>query len=745
MVVMTRRGVLLGATALTAAGLWRPVLGQAQTERTNHAVIVAVTAYPNLRPEHALVGPNHDAGLVHEYLTKNAPVKFDATNVKVLADNLEIASGSPTHKNILDTLGAIDAKPGDFVYLHFSGHGSQQPAIDASTETDGMDEIFLPADTAFWSGDSKVMPNALVDDDIGKALDRLRDVGANVWIVIDACHSGTATRAAEIGNQTMVMRKIEPKDLGVPDDLINEGRAKQASRDILGANVADPPKPGFAVSRGTKKQANQDMPTAAPQGPGKLIAFYAAQTVETTPEMPLPVGVEGATSFGLFTFTIFQEMAKNPTQSYRQLGSAILQQYAAGGLQRPTPLFEGELDAPVFGADASDRILQWPIVVANGEATINAGLLHRVSKGAKLAIVPSASALTEAAVGYVEVTAAKNLSSMLKTVEFSGKPRIKPEEIPANAFARLTDVTIDFALIVARPGFDNDDLKHEVAMAHTALDTIAANAKKKFNIKLVDAGQPADIRLVVMRENAINGAAENASDQPALWFLSATGDVEPNGKELPPLIQIDPLNPRKLTENTAINLEKIFRAVSLARLGSAMSGGISRVNVEFSIRRVKPDTMEPLRAAEVPTVNPLDEVHIVAKNESQDNVDINVLYIGSDYSISRIDAQRLVPGAELKKGLLYFSDKTFGMERMVAVLTAAPPLSAMEDLKYLEQGGVPPVTRGTGNLAGLRAMLSDIGEAPASRSALALGGPTSGGGSSEGAVMMFPLRTARPL
>lgn len=737
MVVLTRRGFLLGATALSAAGLWRPVLGHAQTGRTNHAVLIACTAYPNLRPEHALVGPNHDAVLVHGYLTQNAPVKFDAANVKVLADNLEIASGSPTHKNIIDTLGAIDAKQGDFVYLHFSGHGSQQPAMDAATETDGMDEIFLPQDTGFWVGDSKAMPNALVDDDIGKALDRLRDIGANVWIVIDACHSGTATRAAEIGNQTMVMRKIEPKDLGVPEDLITEGRAKQASRDIMGSNVADPPKPGFAVSRST----NGENAAAA----GKLIAFYAAQTVETTPEMPLPIGAENPTSYGLFTYTIFQEMAKNPTQSYRQLGQAILQQYAAGGLQRPTPLFEGELDAPVFGSDPSDRILQWPIVVANGQASINAGLLHRLAKGSKLAIVPTASALNEAAVGYVEVTAAKNLSSLIAPVEADGKPRMKLEEIPANAFARLTDVTVDFALVVARPGAENEELKNEVAMANAALDAIAADPNKKFNIKLVDAGLPADIRLVVMRENAIKGAAENASDKPALWFLSATGDVEPNGKELPPLIQINPDDPAKLQQNTAVNLEKIFRAVSLARLGSAMGGGISRVNVEFQIRRVKPDTMEPLRAAEVPTVNPLDEVHITAKNDSQDNVDINVLYIGSDYSISRIDAQRLVPGAELKKGLLYFSDKTFGMERMVAVLTAAPPQSAMEDLKYLEQGGVPPVTRGTGKITGLRAMLSDIGEAPASRSALALGGPTSNSGPSEGAVMMFPLRTARPL
>lgn len=741
MISMTRRSVLLGATALTAAGLWRPIVGQAQTERTNYALITAVTAYPNLRPEHALVGPNHDAVLVQEYLIGNAPVKFDAANVKVLADNLDIAGGSPTHQNILGSIADITAKakPGDFVYLHLSGHGSQQPAIDASTETDGMDEIFLPQDVKFWSGDSKLMPNALQDDEIGAALDGLRDKGANVWIVVDACHSGTATRAADIGNNVMVMRKVEPKDMGVPEDVLDKAKAQQATRDLAAAESTAPAKPGFAISRG-KKTAQTEAPEA-PAGKGKLIAFFAAQTVETTPEMPLPVGVEGATSYGLFTYMIFQEMAKNPTQSYRQLGQAILQQYAAGGLQRPTPLFEGELDAPVFGAEPGDRILQWPIAVTDGEATIPAGLLHRLSKGSKLAIVPTAAALNDAAIGYVEVKAAKNLSSLLTTVESGGKPRMKPEDIPAGSFARLTDVVVDFALIVARPGADDESLKHETAMANKALDNIAADPKKKFNLKLVDAGQPADIRLAVMRENAIQGAAANASDQPALWFLSATGDVEPNGKELPPLVQIDPLDPRKLEEATAANLQTIYRAVSLARLGGATADGISRVKVDFSIRRVKPDTMEPLRAAEVPVVHPRDEIHVIAKNDSPDNIDVNILYIGSDYSISRIAAERLVPGGEIKKGLLYFSDKTFGMERMVAVLTPAPPLSAMEDLKYLEQGGVPPATRDVGGNRGLSAMLSAIGVAPSTRSALAMGGPTSSSGGSEGAVMMFPLRT----
>ena len=130
----------------------------------------------------------------------------------------------------------------------------------------------------------------------------------------------------------------------------------------------------------------------------KLVAFYAAQTVETTPEMPLPKGVEDATRFGLFTFTIMAKLAENPNVTYRQLGQAVLQQYSADGRTRPTPLFEGELDARVFGTDKTDTVMQWPIVNKTGNLTIAGGLLHRLTAGSKLAILPSALSTMDDAV-----------------------------------------------------------------------------------------------------------------------------------------------------------------------------------------------------------------------------------------------------------------------------------------------------------------------------------------------------------
>ena len=151
--------------------------------------------------------------------------------------------------------------------------------------------------------------------------------------------------------------------------------------------------------------------------------------------------------------------------------------------------------------------------------------------------------------------------------------------------------------------------------------------------------------------------------------------------------------------------------------------------------------MEPLQAASVPRVSPGDEVHVLARNQSTKLVDINVLYVGSDYSITHIVAERLVAGATLEEGLLAFTDSSFGMERMIAVLTEAPPQSEMEDLSFLAQGGVPQQRRGVGDgQPGFSDMLRDIGMAPSTRSVMKLG--DSGG--SKGAVMIFPIETVRP-
>lgn len=734
---------LLAATALAALA---SAFAAPAFARTNYAVLMAVTAYPNLPPKNALIGPNHDAKLVRDYLATSAPVKFEAANVALLADGLDGAVSSPTRANILATLKDIadKAERDDFVYLHYSGHGSQQPTKTPETETDGLDEILLPSDSMPWDDAAKQIPNALVDDEIGAALDAIRDKGAFVWIVVDACNSGSVTRAAAVQvGQDEAERKLDPTD---PDGLGIPAAAMPSAQAPVSAPAGERRSGlSFAGTPGEDTRAvqlNEPSATSAEAiTRGGMVAFFAAQTIETTPEMPLPKGVPGAERFGLFTFTIFSKLAENPNMTYRQLGHSVLQQYGADARQRPTPIFEGELDARVFGSEPIDTVMQWQVEAADNTLTLPAGRLHRLTPGTRLAILPTPASELADTRGYLEVVSAENFSARVMPVAFGGMPAMKLAELPPKAYARLSELAVDYRLRVARPSAA-PGLEEDVRLVDGMLDKLAAAEDRHFNIEFVAPGEAAEIRLGVFRESDVDGAPAGASTEAALWFLPASGEVSLQPGRRPPLIVIDPAKPERLSEATNDNLQKIFRATALSRLSMAAGEQPRDVSVAFQIKRAASGNREPLAAAAVPTVTPGDQVHIVAENNSRGLVDINVLYLGSDYSITHMDSQRLVAGARVDEPLLAFTDSSFGTERMIAVITAAPPLSEVEDLGFLEQGKVPSATRSAsvgreGGLSDFAAALTDIGLAPATRSVVKLKGESG----PANAVMIYPIET----
>ncbi|TIW85223.1 MAG: caspase family protein, partial [Mesorhizobium sp.] len=139
--------------------------------------------------------------------------------------------------------------------------------------------------------------------------------------------------------------------------------------------------------------------------------------------------------------------------------------------------------------------------------------------------------------GYLEVQSAKNLESRVKPVEFDKKPALKLADIPANAYARVAEIAVDYKLVVARPAATKG-LENEAALVNSVLDELATAKETGFNIELVEPGKSAELRFAVMRENAVPGAAKDATDKPALWFLPASGDVTLKDGGKPPLIII---------------------------------------------------------------------------------------------------------------------------------------------------------------------------------------------------------------
>ena len=76
------------------------------------------------------------------------------------------------------------AKPGDVLFFHYSGHGSQLPdkANDDDFEPDGLDEILCPVDLD-WN--TKVIR----DDELKAIFDSVPN-GVNLTVFLDCCNSG---------------------------------------------------------------------------------------------------------------------------------------------------------------------------------------------------------------------------------------------------------------------------------------------------------------------------------------------------------------------------------------------------------------------------------------------------------------------------------------------------------------------------------------------------------------------------
>ena len=429
--------------ALLATALLTALHPPARAER--HALLVGVSRYAVFAGEERsqLAGPANDVQLMRRVLLRRG---FAAPAVRVLADGVPGAD-APTRAAILGALDELAARvaSGDQVVLYFAGHGAQMPAdpqtAQGRAENDGLHEIFLPADTGRWNPATRRVDHAIADHELVERLDTLTGRGAFVFAVFDTCHSATMLRAVS-GSATR-WRRVDGEALGVP------GIARATARS---------PSPVSGLAR------------AAPSEAG-FVAFYAAQTTELTPEMPLPPGTEGAVH-GLFTYTLAEALTAAPAATYRQLAQFVWARYAALNLSTPTPLVTGTgLDLPMFGSKDAPAPRQWPLQHTAAGLLVEAGRLDGLEVGGELDILPDALAPASARLGRVRVASATATVAQLVPVEASGTPAIDVSRLPPRAVARHTEpARIALQLRVAAPPAAQDTDTRAVTQA---IETLA--------------------------------------------------------------------------------------------------------------------------------------------------------------------------------------------------------------------------------------------------------------------------------
>lgn len=113
--------------------------------------------------------------------------------------NIEtLVNSKATKAGIVASFKELESRcmDGDVVYIHFSGHGQQMTDCEGD-ESDGLDEAWIPYDAYKKYCVKDRGEKHLSDDEVGRMLTAIRrQVGPNgkILVVVDACHSGSATR-----------------------------------------------------------------------------------------------------------------------------------------------------------------------------------------------------------------------------------------------------------------------------------------------------------------------------------------------------------------------------------------------------------------------------------------------------------------------------------------------------------------------------------------------------------------------
>lgn len=199
---ITRRHLLQSAgSALAALGINQVLFSQqvrhygqvlAQSTPRKLALLVGINQYPT----HPLEGCLNDIDLQRYLLIHR--FGFNPKDILVVTDTQATRTGILTafEEHLIK-----QAKPGDVVVYHYSGHGSRifdPNPIAPMPDREGLNGTFVPVDSKLPVGYPQV--GGSVQDIMGHTLFLLMSAlkTENVTAVLDSCFSGAATREARV-------------------------------------------------------------------------------------------------------------------------------------------------------------------------------------------------------------------------------------------------------------------------------------------------------------------------------------------------------------------------------------------------------------------------------------------------------------------------------------------------------------------------------------------------------------------
>jgi len=567
------------------------------------AVLVGVSDYQTLDAD--LKGPANDVRLMAETLVLRG---IDPDLITALTSDQTglpegVATGAPRRDAILAALNvaARGSAPGDTLVFYFSGHGAQAPDLSGD-EGGGYDEILLPADATGWKGSIGAVENAILDDELQTWAQDALSRGVRVVGLIDACHSATGFRA--VGGQG-VARVIDEAQLGIPDDVIP---------------VAGTPAPPLS---------------------GDFVFLYSSQSDQRSFEYPMADG----TWHGEFTLRLAQTLRDAPQASWSQVLAATTEAMVQGPA-RQMPEGEGPLlSAPVFGTgSATDR---FPVAAGKLEA----GLLHRLSDGAEVALYASPSGGEPLAVLPLAGVTARQ-----------------------SGFAAPVPAGATWAELLSAPPPDPLTLG-----APVLADTTGSFDYTDWRAALPPAGTDPDL-IPILTDGEVALAGPD-------------GILDPQGPGSTPRIRREP--GETPAEAVARTLDQAAHGLALREVLAGATGRslTGRAALTMTIDRrpasgtcgeaADPVPFDPTRGA-----GPCDQLWLTLTNSSGTAQDVSVLYFTADFRVQPIWpaqnlANRLAPGESTRVGLMIEPGSTAGLEEIWALAVPALPDAPRVDLTRL--------------------------------------------------------------
>ncbi len=190
--------------AIISLSVWLVIMVLALAARAqgaDRALLVGVGRYAKL--DEKLSGVSLDIQMMTEFAQI---LGFERNAIKVLEHE-----GASTRQVVsaVENWLIRGTGPEDRVLFYFSGHGSQIPD-DSKDEDDAFDEVLLLYDAAIKPQKRHpTLTGVLVDDDFNAMLARMNS--RNILVILDACHSGSATRSLRLNPRSFSVNEAQVK------------------------------------------------------------------------------------------------------------------------------------------------------------------------------------------------------------------------------------------------------------------------------------------------------------------------------------------------------------------------------------------------------------------------------------------------------------------------------------------------------------------------------------------------------